>query len=43
MRYFFTRMKRRMQGFQWDDGDHRWIWFLAVNSMLYISAAAYTP
>lgn len=43
MRYFFARMKRRIRGFQWDDGDHRWMWFLAVNSMLYISAAAYTP
>lgn len=43
MHNFLYRMRRRARGFQWDDGDHRWMWFLAVNSMLYISSAAYTP
>ena len=43
MHNFLYRMRRRARGFQWDDGDNRWMWFLAVNSMLYISSAAYTP
>lgn len=34
---------RRIRTYQWDDGDHRWLWLLAVNSMIYMASAAYSP
>ncbi len=34
---------RRIRTYEWDDGDHRWLWLLAVNSMIYMASAAYSP
>lgn len=34
---------RRVRTYQWDDGDHRWLWLLAVNSMIYMASAAFSP
>lgn len=36
-------ISRRIRTYQWDDGDHRWLWLLAVNSMIYMASAAYSP
>lgn len=34
---------KRVKTYQWDDGDHRWLWLLAVNSLVYMASATYTP